>query len=287
MNGLRWRGWAGAVALAAAGTAGAGALEDSGRAVMAKYKDSLVAVTAVLKVEISGMGEAQEQELETMGTVIDASGLIVCSDTSLNPLRSAGEMRIQGQSVKPRGTTSRIKVRYADGTEVTAKQVYSDADVDITFLMPEDKDGTKPPSVAPVPLDAAAKVEVMDFILSIGRLPKAFNWEPSAGPSRVTSITRKPRMFYFLAGGAVGGLGTPVFTEDGRGLGILTVRRLPARGAGQVSAGGSMVIVPSADVLDLVKPALEAAKKAEQEAAAEKKDAPSASEEKPAAEKKE
>jgi hypothetical protein len=271
-------GWFCAALLAAAGTAWAGSLEDGGRAILGKYKDSLVAVTAVLKVEISGMSESQEQELETMGTVIDASGLIVCSDTSLNPLRSAGEIKVQGQTVKPRGTTSRIKVRYADGTEATARQVYSDADLDLTFLVPDGKDGAKPPSVTPVPLEAAAKADVMDFVISIGRLPKAFNWEPSAGPSRVTAITRKPRVFYFLAGGAVGGLGTPVFTEGGQGLGILTVRRMPSRsGAGQLSTGGSMVIVPAADVIDLAKPALEAAKKAEQEAKEEKKDAAPAS----------
>jgi hypothetical protein len=235
-------------------------IEETGRAVLDQYKNAVVGVSAVLKIEMGGMG-AQEQNIETMGTVIDASGMILVSDKSINPMKGMEAINVGGQSIKPRCSVSKIMIRYFDGTEISARQVYSDSDLDVSILKPSPEADQKIPATPFVKLDKENKAQIMDSVLMIGRLPKALNWEPRVALSQVNAITRKPRTAYFIEK-VDGGPGLPAFTADGRCLGFVVHRTLSARNVGNaIAMQATPLVVPCEDVVDLMPAALEAAKK--------------------------
>ncbi|OQW95107.1 MAG: hypothetical protein BWK77_08050 [Verrucomicrobia bacterium A1] len=258
-------------ALALAGTAQAATIEDTARQLLARYKDAIVPVSGVLKIEIPGGGEArtQEQPLETYGTVLTADGLTVVSASALNPLGNIGPIEInvggQPQSVRPRASTSQIKIRLADGAEVPARQVLTDEDLDVTFLVPDPAKGETAPAFAAF-LDfgtGAAEAQTMDEIIGLGRVGKLFNWAPAGGLSRIVARVEKPRTIYLFSTGFTGGLGTPIFTRDGKPLGVVVLRRQPGGPAGsrQIAVNQAPIILPAADLADLVKQAAAAAAK--------------------------
>jgi hypothetical protein len=260
-------------AWALAGAVQAATIEDTARQLLTRYKDAIVPVSGVLKVEIPGGGEArtQEQPLETYGTVLGADGLTVVSASALNPLGNIGPIEInvggQPQSVRPRASTSQIKIRLADGSEVPARQVLTDEDLDVTFLVPDPAKGdTAPAFAAFLDLGAGAEAQAMDEIIGIGRVGKLFNWAPAVGLSRIVARVEKPRTIYLFSSGFTGGLGTPAFTRDGKTLGLVVLRRQPGgpSGSRQISVNQAPIILPAADLADLAKQAAAAAKKPKQ-----------------------
>lgn len=242
---------AAAVAVSGCATSQLGA---TSRDTLAHYRDAVLQVNSILKIEVTGgssSGAAQEQPVDTLGTVIDPSGLTVVAASALNPLGGIGSLDIQGTSVRTSGSSSQIKLRMPDGAEIPMKQIMTDDDLDLAFLMPDpEKYAPKKPFVA-VALDPKAEVKVMDELITVGRAGKVFNWEPAVGVVRVFARISKPRINYLFSGGYSGGLGTPVFTTDGRCAGIIVLKRAPATMSGrQLSAGGAAVILPAADVAE-------------------------------------
>jgi hypothetical protein len=263
-------GWKPVVAAALAWICGlgvaarAGELEGKGRELLAASQDALLGVSAVMRIEAGS--ERQEVPMELMGTVIHESGLVVISDRSLNPAR--GQI-VRGTPL--RSSVSKILLRYADGTEVPARQVYSDADLDLSFLLPRPRPGQTLPALKPVVLDAAAKADLLDPVFAVGRMPKALNWEPRIVLTRVNTIARRPRTMYFLD--AQTGPGFPVFTADGVCLGLIAQRSLTAqRAGGQMPTQAVPAVVPCEDILDLLPAALAAAEKAREEPDEEEED---------------
>lgn len=261
-------------ALALAGAAQAATIEDTARQLLAQYKDAIVPIGGVLKIEIPGGGEArtQEQPLETYGTVLTAGGLTVVSASALNPLGNIGPIEInvggQPQSVRPRASISQIKIRLADGTEVPARQVLTDEDLDVTFLVPDPAKGeTAPAFAAFLDFGPGVEAQAMDEIIGLGRVGKLFNWAPAGGLSRIVARVDKPRTIYLFSSGFTGGLGTPVFTRDSKPLGLVVLRRQPGGPAGsrQMAVNQAPIILPAADLADLVKQAVAAAKKPKDE----------------------
>lgn len=256
----RMQGWKTAAAVVLTWTFGLGAvacageLESKGRELLAAAQNALLGVSAVIRIEAGS--ERQEVQVDLMGTVIHESGLIVISDRGLNPVRG---QTMPGVSM--RSSVSKIMLRYADGTETPARQVYSDADLDLSFLLPRPRPGQTLPALTPVALDAAAKADLLDPVLALGRMPKVLNWEPRVVLTRVNCITRRPRTAYFLD--AYSGAGFPVFTASGACLGLIAQKSLPAQRMGQQMAAQAVpIVVPSEDILDLLPAALAAAEKA-------------------------
>ncbi len=235
-----------------------------------RHKAALVQVSGVLKIEgMPGQSGPAEQPLETIGTVLDAAGLTVVSATTINPVSL-----LQGMDMDPGGggrssikaSPGQIKIRRADGSEVSAQLILQDDDLDLAFVMPDPPKGMEQAPVFEfISLDDSVEARVMDELIGIGQLGKTFNWEVSAGLSRVMAKTVKPRTFYALAPGYTGGLGTPVFSAAGRPVGLVVLRNQP----GARRPTSTPVIVPAADVMDLARQAVAAAAKRRDRAAAE------------------
>ena len=242
---------------------------EAAKKVMADYGQAIVRVEGVLTITVDGPVPAGDQEktIDIVGTVVDPSGLTVVSLTSLDPTAAIGKVnaRVNGQIVAMsiKGEVSDAKLRLADGTEIPARVVLKDDDLDLAFLAPKEPlDDKAKAAIQSVDLtNAAGKAEALARTISLGRLNKSLNRELKVTLGRVTSIITKPRTFYIVSDSQPG---SPVFDKDGALIGITVFRKKPggsgagARGGGiSVSVGGTPVTLPTADLKKSAKQAIE------------------------------
>jgi S1-C subfamily serine protease len=236
------------------------------RDVVKKWQEAIVNVRVVLKMRMSMGGremQASDDPVDTVGTVIDPSGLTVLSLGSLNPgammskLMGSGGGNGQPQMEITTEPTD-VKIRLSDGRELPAKIVLRDEDLDLAFLRPTTK--LEKPLVA-IDLKDAAKPAILDQVLVLSRLGRVGGWTSGAVLADVSAIIEKPRTFYVLSGN-VTGMGTPAFLANGRIVGLMTLRQIEAGRASLASMMGGMegmgmlgVILPAADVLEIAQQA--------------------------------
>ncbi|MBX9788366.1 MAG: serine protease [Pirellulales bacterium] len=240
------------LALAARGaTADDAAVVATARDLLAKHQEAIVWVSAVVTIQIPGGARAPEQEAETLGTVVDPSGLAIISLEAMNPvtklMRLGMNLRAQGINLRDiKSELSQVKIRLADGTEVPSKVVLEDSDLGLAFLRPEPPaEGTEPRKFASISLETGGAAEVLDQVIELRRLGKTLDSEPSVSLERVTAVVKKPRELFCTS---THGEGTPVFTADGKLLGI-----------GIMNSEGSTVVVPTVDIVPIADQAKESA----------------------------
>jgi hypothetical protein len=243
---------------------------DTARQVFDKHQGTVVWVSAVMKMRAGGglgaMFGRQEQKVEAVGTVIHESGLTVLSYTQLDPtgmlnamMAGAGGGIGGDEKIEFKSELSGVKIRLADGTEVPAKLVLKDDDLDLAFVLPTEK-GKKLPFLKLEAKGTAPKVKALDPIIGVWRLGQALDRQAAVGVGRVAAVVTKPRTFYVCSG--VESLGAPAFLADGTPLGIMVFRKQSAevnmRSMLSMGNGGGMaaVVVPAADVMEVAQQAL-------------------------------
>jgi hypothetical protein len=243
------------------------------REILSRAQRSLITVSALSKLDMGGsglpirlgaLGEAQETSCG--GLVIDASGLTVVSYSALNPMeRLAGAIRGRisgdGDALKAKTELSRIQMRLEDGTEVPARLVLKDKELDLAFIVPDPKEGDKVPQFTPVKLSADATVKELDDVVAISRHARDLGYQPTVTLGRVTSVITKPRTMYDLS--VVPRPGSPVFLPDGQLLGV-TVTFGGGEGLTSLAARETLVL-PASEVAKLADQARKAAEKKLQE----------------------
>jgi hypothetical protein len=249
--------------LAFAVTARADEVATAGRAVLKKYQEAIVGVKIVAKVAIPGRESTQEVKVDAVGIMLDAKGLTVASLRIVEP--SEVLSRATGRDIQAEVTD--LKLILADRTEVPAALVLRDKDLDLAFLRPTEK-LPKPATV--VPLNDAAKPEILDNVLALARSNRTPRLEPVLTDGRIGAIVDKPRLFYIGTPALQNsGPGSAVFALDGKFIGQLLLQR---------TAKGETwsVIVPAADIAETAKQApAEATKSAPKEDKKEPAPAPS------------
>ncbi|MFP4355197.1 MAG: hypothetical protein ACLFUJ_08735 [Phycisphaerae bacterium] len=233
---------------------------DQARKIYKTHADSILWIEAVLKVQFSAGSmptRTQEEKQTLLGTVIDESGLMVCSLSQLDPasLVDGQERNIRGERMKISASSEfiEVKVRMPDKTEVPAKVVMKDTSWDLAFLMiDKSSDEFQGQSLSAVKLDPKVEATELDKLVVIQRLGKAMKYTPAVDTTHVAAVVTKPRTLY-VAGSRV--LGTPVFKLDGKALGISIVW------VNRQEGSGGPVILPAADVLEIAKQAEAAAAK--------------------------
>jgi hypothetical protein len=246
----------------------------SGRAILAKCQDAVITVRLAIKQSMSmgGRDSKSESKIETTGTMIDSSGLTVVSLTTTDPGNAMKEayaraMAARGgdpSQLKFDSEVSDVKILLADGTEIAADVVLRDKDLDLAYLRPSDKPAKPLPFVD---LARDAKPQVLDEVVVVNRLNKAANRAPAVSVGRIEAMVEKPRTFYVLGEATWGySLGAPVFSLDGKLIGILLLRSAKAQ-VDQTSGfmysslnqwGMMPIVLPAADIVDGAKQALEA-----------------------------
>lgn len=257
-----------AVLLALPGASSAQDDRNAAREVVKRWQDAIVNVRVVLKMRMSMSGremQSMEEPVDAVGTVIDPDGLTVLSLSALNPAammnKIIGGMGGSGDRLDIGGEPTDLKIRTADGREVTAKIVLRDEDLDLAFIRPAAK--PEKPLVA-VNLSDPARPALLDAVVILSRLGRVGGWTSAASIQTVGAIIEKPRTFYVIENGLAGGMGTPAFTPSGKVVGVLTMRSVQSGRIGMMSmmAGPQQlgllpVILPAADVQEIAKQASE------------------------------
>jgi hypothetical protein len=269
------------VLLAGRGIGQADETADAGRKIMNSYKDAVVKIKVVMQSKFVMNGsEMQNKEYknEITGTVLDSSGLVLVSLTALDPSKFMNNL-MSGMDESAEGNMKMemkldlkgIKVILPDETELDAKVVLRDKDLDMAFILPKQAI-TKP--MASVNMTDQSNPNIMDEIIILSRLSKVANYAPSIMSARISAIVNKPHKFYIpqLEGGDIGDIGTPAFTLDGKLAGVSLIRTLATEGgAGFGAMMGSAGAMGIAAVIMPVNEILEASKQVAKELKEEKK----------------
>jgi S1-C subfamily serine protease len=258
-------------------------LVETARNVHKASENAVVSVSATLKITAEGAGASvqigggSEKHMEINATVVDAAGLAVGSLAGLDPTYLMTNVKVdvggERRSVKLNGQLSDIKMRLADGTEVAGRLVLKDEEQDLAFIAParplDEAGKAKLASVSVA--DASKGLDLLDSIIEIGRLGKEMNYQSTVRIGRVAAKVTTPRTFYVGAEA----VGCPVFDAAGKLAGIVAVHHKPegaGASGGNLSIGGSPVIIPAGDIADLISQAKEEAAKPVKTASATKPD---------------
>lgn len=285
---LRKRQWVGGLILVAVFSAMfaavAGEVENQGRAILEKNQKAVVTVQLVIKQKMSmgPMGSRDdESKTEATGFVVDPSGLTVLALSETDP-SGLYENMLSGmgrgaENFKMESSVSDVKLLLDDGKEIPAQVVLRDKDLDLAFVRPTEKPATP---MAALDLTQAGQPEMLDQVVALNRLGKVANRAYSANLERIQAVVLRPRKFYVPGNDPTHtGLGSPVFTLDGKLVGMVALRTTKGEGkGGLMSAMGGFadsmmpVVVPVADILEAAKQApAEAPKEAPKEAPEENK----------------
>ena len=206
------------------------------------------AVTLQIVVKMSAGGGEDQAEREVDGAVLDASGLVVTTNSSIDPTASYAAMSgdAGGYSSKVVG----VKILTNDGREIPAKVVLRDRDRNLAFLRPLQK-LNKPLSGIGFARGVVAKIGEPVFIL--GRLGKNGGRQNSITSERLVSLIAKPRLMYVVLPNMYTALGNVVFNASGQPLGLLSMR------LGMKSQDAPLpIVIPAGDILEIARQAPQA-----------------------------
>lgn len=211
---------------------------------------ALVTVKFVLQFK-GGAGEG-EDEREVTGVMIQADGLVLCSNSQFG----GGPLMRPGVSATPKD----IKVLIGEDTAgLDARLVARDTELDLTWVKIKVPGERK---FATVDLAKAATPKVGDKLFTILRLGKYFDRATVVRELRVGGVARKPRSL-FIPSQALAAPGMPVFAGSGEIVGVAVLQlpdaeELAAATNMSAFAGSQGLILPAAEVAKATKRALEA-----------------------------
>jgi len=220
------------------------------RALAAKYKPSLVTLSLVVK--LSAGGYEDQSEMEAPGVLLDSSGLVVTTNTAIDPAAAYGG----GAEELGAGMSSRVvgvKILTTDGQEIAAKVVLRDKDKNLAFVRPLKKPAKK---LSGVNFQNQNSAQMGDPIYLLGRQGKTGGRAVEGIITRTVSVLDKPRRLYVLDAFAYLYVGHLAFNEKGQPLGFLT-QRMPI-GKARVTESSLPVIIPARDVWEVAQQAPQA-----------------------------
>jgi hypothetical protein len=221
----------------------------AGNALLSRYADAIVTVELVAVIP-SSSGTPQERRVETNATVISSGGLTLTSLGQIDPRlggTGGGGRGGRGGGFGSGDTEFReVKLRFADNTEVAARVLLKDADLDLAFIAPEigAADMREFTHVDP---GQAADAAILGTYYDITRVTKLLQRAPIVQMSTIIGIVERPRRVIIADQHTIG---CPLFAADGRVLGFSL----------RYYSGGApigSVIVPAIDVADMARQATE------------------------------
>jgi hypothetical protein len=219
---------------------------DLSKAVLEKWQDAIITARVVVEVYES------ERKTEILLTVIDESGLSVSSLSSISPASIFGS-GMDETKVKS------ITMILSDKEEIPANVVLRDQDLDLAFIKPSEKIDKK---LTAIDLADNSTPEILDHIVMLSRLGNAGGYAPVVSVSRIEAIIKKPRTMFMTdpMKALLSGLGIPVYTLDGKVIGLNLMRASKStemvgddltRGMGALPT--LPIILPAQEIIDIIK----------------------------------
>lgn len=219
---------------------------DLSYAVLEKWQDAIITARVVIEVYES------ERKTEILLTVIDESGLAVSSLSSISPSSMFGS-GMDDTKVKS------VTMILPDNEEIPANVVLRDQDLDLAFIKPIEKIDKK---LTAIDLSDNSEPEILDHIVALSRLGNAGGYAPVVSISRIEAIIKKPRTMFMTdpMKALLSGLGVPVYTLDGKviGLNLMRVSKSTDIIGDDLSRGmGALptlpIILPAQEIIDIIK----------------------------------
>jgi hypothetical protein len=224
--------------------------------IVAEKSPSLVTVKFVLNLEFGG--QSQELELEASGLMIDPAGVIVVSNSEMG-----GSRQFRGIGG---ATPKNIKILIGEDTEgLDAKVIGRDSELDLAWLRIEKPEGK---TFSAITLSASPKLNIGDALVGVDRLGKYFDRAPLAHMTTVVAVTKKPRTLFIPANSPLMGMGVPMFTASGEFVGITVIQaegmededNMARERGRQTIYDRAFKIMPSGELMEATKRAIEAEK---------------------------
>jgi hypothetical protein len=243
---------------------------------------SVVTVRIVAELALPAMmgGEKHEMREETLGTIVDKSGLVLVASAALDPAEHMNMMF--GDEAEVESTVTSLKVVIGnDNKELPATVVAKDDKLGFSYVKITDLGDRQLTAMA---FDQKSELAIGTEVYAVRRLPEGYDFAPFAARNTIAGRIKKPRSAWVLAEGL--DTSSPVFTADGALCGVVArveagsqdddPRSMMMRMLGG-GRGGALTFVVSPQVAaNSVAQALEAASKAPAAApAAAPSDAPS------------
>ncbi|MFL2914643.1 MAG: hypothetical protein ACJZ64_08415 [Opitutales bacterium] len=219
------------------------------RKLLREHADCVTWVSVTVRVELSAGGRSmppQEQKLEALGTIIAEDGLTVLSLNKVDPTANIlSRIRSPGASVNVNYTE--VMILMQDGTEVPAKLLLKDSDLDLAFVLPieEKKNEFKDIVFSRVPKQASEDdlPVILDEVVSIGKLRKTLYRQSTLRRGWVNAVIEKPRTYFVIENTSPG---TPVFNSMGNWLGVVVYKMVSGRPS-------EIVTLPATDILEIAE----------------------------------
>ena len=219
------------------------------RKLLREHADCVTWVSVTVRVELSAGGRSmppQEQKLEALGTIIAEDGLTVLSLNKVDPTANIlSRIRSPGASVNVNYTE--VMILMQDGTEVPAKLLLKDSDLDLAFVLPieERKNEFKDIVFSRVPKQASEDdlPVILDEVVSIGKLRKTLYRQSTLRRGWVNAVIEKPRTYFVIENTSPG---TPVFNSMGNWLGVVVYKMVSGRPS-------EIVTLPAMDILEIAE----------------------------------
>lgn len=204
-------------------------VEQKAGEILNKYQAATVVLTIKSVVKASGSGvalPAREQQSRTLGVTVTDSGLIAASNSAIDA--SVGlvgqNVQVDGKVINVQSATTlftSLEISYGNATTLTGTVVWKDVDADVVFIRPNKSEGK---TFTKVDLnDFAVLPNVADRVVGLSRASSVFGYMPTLMLGRITGVQRGDRSYYLNTAG--NSVGMPIFTIDGKPLG-LTVNRV-------------------------------------------------------------
>ena len=261
-----------------ASAAASGVAVDNPYVRLADKAMALVGVRYVLKVATSGA--ERELDGETLCILIDADGLLLCSNNEMGGyVQLLTQMMNRGPMPAVVSTPKEIRVLLGtDSKGLPAKVIARDSDRDLAWLRLDAVPAGL--ELHPVALEDQREARLGEPLYRLRRLDRFFGSAPIVEAGVVGALVQHPRQLLIAADLDGGYLGMPIFGADGKLLG-LTVVQMPGEEGGEMAFGHGLpgqstkfddmvgsVILPASELLKATRLALEIHKQDEAEAAA-------------------
>lgn len=227
--------------------------EEKARNLMTKYKPSLVVITVKGKIITTTTGDPlppREQQRRTLGITIGDNGLIVVSNSAIDSAVGLEGQKAQMDNKVVTIKTAKtqfadIEISYGDATLLHGKVVRQDVNADVAFILPDQAEAKAlKKKFAKVDLTQfAASAQPADQVVGLSRSSSVFGYMPTLIMGRITGIYKSDRVYFVNTAGNSQGM--PIFTIDGKPLGITVVRVVDGQPTGilaTLSAGSIQVM---------------------------------------------
>ena len=138
-----------------------------------------------------------------------------------------------------------MEISYGDSTLIHGKVVRQDKEADIAFVMPDSAE-VKALNKTFTKMDLsqfAATAGAADRVVGLSRSSAVYGYMPTVVMGRITGVYKGDRTFFVTDAGTAQGI--PVFTIDGKPVGMTVVRIIdgkPSGVLGTLSAGSIQVM---------------------------------------------